>query len=124
MKSRLVCSLFLLQLTLLRATAQDSPASAMKTGPPSPEMQKLFDAFLGTWSITQNLEPSEAMPKGGMGHGEEVCRNGAGGTSMIEEVHVKGESGEISGLSVTWWKKRRRGTRPSGVRATIRAVAL
>ena len=28
-------------------------------------MQKLFEAFSGTWSITQNLDPSEAMPKGG-----------------------------------------------------------
>src|SRR5438874_4998994 len=109
MKSRLVRLLFLLQLTLLRATAQESPAPAMKTGPPSPEMQKLFEAFSGTWSITQNLEPSEAMPKGGTGHGEEVYRSGPGGASMIEEVHVKGESGEISGLSVTWWDEKAQG---------------
>jgi len=86
-------------------------ASAAKTRQPSPEMQRLFDAFLGTWSVTEQIEPSETMPNGGTGEGEEVYRIGPGGISIIEEIHLKEPGGEVSVLGVAWWDKKARGYR-------------
>ncbi|PYJ41066.1 MAG: hypothetical protein DME86_09955 [Verrucomicrobia bacterium] len=37
---------------------------ASKPRQPGPEMQKLFDAFLGTWTVTEQIQPSETMPNG------------------------------------------------------------
>jgi hypothetical protein len=82
-----------------------------KAGQPSPEMQKLFNAFLGTWSITERIEPSETMPNGGTGVGEEVYRTGPGGVSIIEEIHLKEQGREVSGLGVGWRDKKARGYR-------------
>ena len=74
-------------------------------------MQKLFNAFLGTWRVTEKIEPSEMMPNGGMGEGEEVYRAGPGGVSIIEEIHLKESTGEISGLGVGWWDAKAHGYR-------------
>ena len=72
-------------------------------------MQRVFNAFLGTWSITEKLEPSETTPTGGTGQGEEVYRSGPGGASIIEEVHVKEGSHDMSGLGVAWWDQTAQG---------------
>jgi len=61
------------------------------------------EAFSGTWSITLKIEPSESLPKGGGGKGEEVWRPGPGGLSLIEDYHSSGDEGDISGLGVAWW---------------------
>ena len=78
---------------------------------PSPEMQKVFGAFWGTWSVTEKIEPSETMPNGGVGQGEEVYRAGPGAVSIIEEIHLKEPTGEIFGLGVGWWDKKAQGYR-------------
>jgi hypothetical protein len=111
MKSRLLCSLCFLGFGLSCATAQESPPSALRTKQTSPEMQKLFDTFLGTWSVTEKIEPSEMMPKGGTGQGEEVYKAGPGGISLIEEIHLKEGANEISGLGVGWWDEKVKGFR-------------
>ena len=128
MKRHFVCLLVLLQTCLLSAIAQEpeqksqgpsppkldqqlSQGSVAKTRQPSPEMQKIFNAFLGTWSVTEEIEPSETMPKGGVGWGEEVYRAGPGGASMTEEVHLKEPDGEISGFGVGWWDHNAQGFR-------------
>ena len=121
MKGRFLClPVLLLQASLWSAAAQEtqqkspvavapkldqqpSQAPAMSTRGAGPEMQKLFNAFLGTWSVTEKYEPSEAMPDGGAGQGEEVYRAGPGGSFIIEEVQLKEATGEISGLGVAWW---------------------
>ena len=97
----------LLELGPLCAMAQ--APSATKEGQPSPEMQKLFNAFLGTWPVTEKIEPSETMLNGGAGEGTEVYRAGPGGASMIEEIRLKEPSGEISGLGVVWWDVKGQG---------------
>jgi len=111
MKLRVVYLLLLVELSSLCAVAQDPSASVMKTQHPSREMQKLFSAFLGTWSVTEKYEPTEAKPEGGAGQGEEVYRAGPGGASLIEEIHLKEDAGEISGLGVSWWDEKARGFR-------------
>jgi hypothetical protein len=97
-------------LSLSLATAQESQQkSTSSTRLPSPEMQKLFSAFLGTWRVTEKNEPSEEMSNGGFGEGEEIYRAGPGNASIIEEIHLKENTGEISGLGVAWWDQKGRG---------------
>ena len=65
MRARSLLFLVLLQFSLSCAGAQESPVSAVKTKQTSPEMRKLFNTFLGTWSVAEKIEPNETMPKGG-----------------------------------------------------------
>src|SRR5438132_2930245 len=111
MKRTLICVCLALQLISSDLRAQDQPTAATKTKQPSAEMQKLFNAFLGKWSITEKLEPSEMMPNGGSGQGEEVYRAGPGRVSIIEEIHLKETNGEISGMGVGWWDAKAGGYR-------------
>jgi hypothetical protein len=93
------------------ATAQQPPPPAPATKQTSPKMQKLFDTFLGTWSVTEKIEPSETLPKGGTGQGEEVYKAGPGGVSLIEEIHLREGFRESSGLGVGWWDQKAKGFR-------------
>lgn len=78
---------------------------------PAPEMQRLVNSLSGTWSISEQYEPSERMPNGGVGEGEEVWRSGPGGLSLIEEYHSKNAFGKISGRTVTSWNGKAQGYR-------------
>jgi ketosteroid isomerase-like protein len=109
MKSYLAYFFVSLQLGLLSSIAQEP--SATKNGQPSPEMQKLFDAFGGRWSLTETIEPNEKSPNGGSGRGEVVNRLGPGGRSSIEEIHLVEPTGEVSGLGLAWWDKKAGGYR-------------
>jgi hypothetical protein len=98
-----------------RPLAQPSPTpskqSSAATVQPAPEIQKLASAFLGRWSVTEKIEPSQTMPNGGDGRGEEVYRLGPGEHSFIEEVHLNEPTGEISGVGVAWWDEKAKGYR-------------
>jgi len=72
---------------------------------PSPEMQKLFAAQLGRWS------QHEDRPDGSAGEGEATWRPGPGGMSLVENEFIKNSTGEMSGLSVTWYDADARGYR-------------
>ena len=110
MTSCFVCFLAVANLGLSWATAQEpQQKSTSMTRQPSPEMQRLFNTFLGTWRITEKIEPSEAMPNGGAAEGTEVYRAGPGGVSIIEEIHLKESTGEISGLGIGWWDEKAHG---------------
>jgi len=89
---------------------QSAPPAAMPQ--PGPEMQRLVKTFVGTWTLSETYEPSERMPSGGAGReGQQIWRAGPGGLSLIEEYRSKSPSGEISGLSVTWWDDKAQGYR-------------
>ena len=110
MTSRFVCLLLTIKLSLSLVVAQEAQQKSIgTTRQPSPEMQRLFNTFLGTWRITEKIEPSEAMPNGGAAEGTEVYRAGPGGVSIIEEIHLKESSGEISGLGIGWWDEKAHG---------------
>src|SRR5258708_7849423 len=128
MKLRFVCLPLLIQASLLLAVAQEaqqkSPGATPSKLDPQPsqgsvtkmrqrslEMQKLFNAFLGTWSLTETIEPTESAPSHGRGSGEVVLRPGPGGNSMIEEIHLTEPTGELSGLGLAWWDEKARGYR-------------
>ena len=82
-----------------------------QTPQPSPEMQTLLSALSGTWSMTVEYESSESRPKGDLGRGEVVFHPGPGGLSLIEDEHSKNATGEMFGLSVTWWDENAKGFR-------------
>lgn len=123
MKSRSLHLLFLLQLGLLSATAQESPAPALsasgqqasqrsraETSKSGPEMQKLLTTMCGKWIYHFKYQPSETRPNGGTGEGEAVFRPGPGGASMFED-EKSSEPGGTSGISVTWWDAKAQGYR-------------
>jgi Protein of unknown function (DUF1579) len=82
-------------------------AQAAGIPPRSPEMKRLIKALSGRWSITIRTEPNDRMPGGGLASGEEVWRPGPGGLSLIEEYHSTGDEGEIAGLGLAWWDKKK-----------------
>ena len=84
--------------------SEDLPHAAATSLPqPGAEMRKLLNAFVGTWSITEEYAPTPSMPNGGVGHGEQVWRPGPGGLSVIEEYRSETPGGEVVGMSVSWW---------------------
>jgi hypothetical protein len=107
MKTHLVA--LLLGLTMFVAMAQSPPQA--KNEKPRPEIQRVFDTFLGAWSVTEKIERSETVPNGGTGEGEEVYKRGPGGSSFIWEIHLKEESRNLSGLGVGWWDQQAKGYR-------------
>ncbi|MGH9367478.1 MAG: hypothetical protein ACRD3M_07370 [Thermoanaerobaculia bacterium] len=107
MKSALLRSLLFVGMSAAAASAQQTEK---KSGPqPGRQMQKLVNALSGTWSIREEYEPSEMMPNGGVGQGQEVWRAGPGGLSLVEEYRSKTSIGEVVGLSVTWWDEKAQG---------------
>jgi hypothetical protein len=110
MNWRFICLLAVANLGLSWATAQEPQQKSTSTlRESSPEMQRLFNAFLGAWRVIEKIEPSEALPGGGAGEGTEVYRAGPGGGSIIEELHLKQSTGEISGLGIGWWDQKGEG---------------
>jgi hypothetical protein len=68
-----------------------------------PQMERFPQSLAGDWSIEFTVNPTEALPKGGIGHGDEVWKPGPGGLSFIEEYRSVGDEGEITGSGVYWW---------------------
>lgn len=74
-----------------------------KSHAPSAEMEKLFNAFQGTWSFRSELASGQS------GTGKQVWRAGPGGLTLIEEFY--GETTGSLGFSVTWWDASAKGYR-------------
>lgn len=72
---------------------------------PAPEILDLTKALGGKWTTLYKFEPSEMMPNGGVGEGEEVWTAGPGGFTLIEEerIHVADRDEFI--LALHWWDK-------------------
>jgi hypothetical protein len=75
---------------------------------PGPPAQKMI---LGSWLIRVQYEPTQDLPKGDVGIGEERWYPGPGGFSLIEELRERNSKGEISGLAVFWWDDKISGIR-------------
>jgi hypothetical protein len=109
MKTHLLAVALLLGMPIFAALAQSPPRAQNEK--PRPEIQRVFDTFLGSWSVTEKIEPSETVPNGGTGEGEEVFKRGPGDSSFIWEIHLKEESRNLSGLGVGWWDQQLKGYR-------------
>ena len=68
---------------------------------PCPEMQKLFDAFLGTWRVSESFEISSSH-QGKTRQGTASFRSGPG-FSLIEEYKSDGSAGPLRFLALIWW---------------------
>ena len=124
MNPRFLSLILLAQTTICSLPAQQPQQKPLAQASPTPgqqraaaalqpasEIQKLSNAFLGTWSVTEKIEPSQTMPNGGTGRGEEVYRLGPGERSFTEELHLNEPAGEISGFGVAWWDEKAKGYR-------------
>jgi DNA-binding beta-propeller fold protein YncE len=67
----------------------------------SPEMQKLSDAFVGKWKVTESFEVSASM-QGKTRQGTASFRLGPG-ASLIEDYQSNGSAGPLSFLGLLWW---------------------
>jgi hypothetical protein len=86
--------------------AQPVPRSEVKVGP---EITRLLHELSGTWSISEELAPDAASPKGKTGKGSIIWRPGPGGFSVVEEYRSQQGDDEIGGLGVFWWDEAAHG---------------
>ncbi len=68
---------------------------------PSPEMQRLLNAFAGSWTVSETFEVS-ASREGKARQGTASFR-ACPGFSLIEEYKSNGSAGELRFLAVLWW---------------------
>ena len=68
---------------------------------PSPEMQRLIDAFGGNWTVRETFEVS-ASRHGGTRQGSASFRIGPG-FSLIEDYTSGGSAGSLRFLAILWW---------------------
>jgi hypothetical protein len=89
-----------------------TPGHAQKTGAassqhvrtefnPAPEMQRLLDAFVGDWKVSETFEISTSQ-QGQTRSGTAMFRGGPG-YSLIEDYHSRGSAGSLSFLGLLWW---------------------
>ena len=70
------------------------------------EMEQLIHSFSGNWFIEFAITPTEGLPKGGKGQGQETWKPGPGKLSLIEEYHSRGDDGDNAGQGVFWWDEK------------------
>ena len=68
---------------------------------PFSEMQRLFDAFVGSWQVRETFEISTSQ-QGKMREGTASFRAGPG-YSLIEDYQSNGSAGELNFLALLWW---------------------
>jgi hypothetical protein len=68
---------------------------------PSPEMERLLNAFVGRWAVKETFEVS-ASKRGKIREGTATFRAGPG-FSLIEDYQSKGSAGELHFLALLWW---------------------
>ncbi len=96
---------------LLLAIAISFPLLAQQTpvpitpseSAPTPEMQRLARAFVGTWNTIETFERNEFYPNGAERKGTARISVGTGGTTLIEDYHSDGSAGKLDFLAVIWW---------------------
>ncbi|MEO6120053.1 MAG: DUF1579 family protein [Terriglobales bacterium] len=66
-------------------------------------MERLIKQLAGRWTTEEKHEPSEMMPQGGTGKGQEQIRPGPGKMSVIVEYSSQGPMGEFSGIGLILW---------------------
>jgi hypothetical protein len=67
----------------------------------SPEMQRLFDRFLGDWTVLEEHADSPLTPqRGTRREGRARFEPGPGNGSMIERYHAHGPNGDLDALVI------------------------
>jgi len=85
--------------------AQETNATVPKSkngeSRPAPEMQKLYDAFVGNWQVTETFEIS--TERQGKAREGTARFHTAPGPSLIEEYRSTGSAGSLSFMALLWW---------------------
>ena len=102
----IVAFLSLGSIGIPRDVAKDISGQAAAQPPSKPDSQvgRLLRALEGTWSITDQLMPDAASPKGKTGAGTIIWRPGPGGFSAVEEFRSQQGDVEVTGLGELWWE--------------------
>jgi hypothetical protein len=89
------------------------PPSGMPSMKPSPEIQKLAKAMVGSYTTKETHEAGPFMPTGGTGTGEAKFALGPGGYSILETYQSKtGPMGaKFRGHGVIWYDQKAGGYR-------------
>jgi len=82
-------------------TGLTAPSSLGSEVEPSPEMQRLIDAFRGNWVVRETFEVS-ASRHGETRQGSASFRVGPG-LSLIEDYRSDGSAGSLRFLALLWW---------------------
>jgi hypothetical protein len=77
----------------------------------SAEMQGLIHAIAGRWAIQMKFEPSQEMPNGAQGDGEEVWKPLANGLVLSDEEKIQMQQGTVHLLGLIWWDRASKGFR-------------
>ena len=80
---------------------------------PSPEIQKLAKAMVGSYTTKETHDPGGFIPNGGTGTGEARFTLGPGGNSIIENYQSKSGpmGGKFRGHGVVWYDAKAGGYR-------------
>ena len=89
------------------AAPRHSPSTDTFHSQLSPELQRLSDAFAGSWNVTETFEVS-ASQQGKTRRGTASFRPGPG-ASLIEDYHSNGSAGELKFLALLWWDRSAHG---------------
>lgn len=98
--------LFLCVVTLLpvQQSGAITPKPVSAEFRPGPEMQKLFNAFVGNWQVRETFEVS-ASQQGKTRQGSASFRPGPG-FSLIEDYNSDGAAGPLKFLALIWWDQQ------------------
>lgn len=100
-----IVAVFIALLGALWGQTQKPDAAAPKSlsgeDRPSSEMQRLFDAFVGSWQVCETFEVSSSQ-QGKMRQGTASFRAGPG-YSLIEDYRSRGSAGDLNFLGLLWW---------------------
>ena len=93
--------------------AKAKPPAGMPAMKPSPEIQKLAKAMVGSYTTKETHEAGPFMPTGGTGTGEARFALGPGGNSIIENYQSKSGpmGGKFRGHGVVWYDAKAGGYR-------------
>jgi hypothetical protein len=81
----------------------NSAKGATASFDPSPEMQKLLDAFDGQWTVSETFEMSSSR-HGQTRQGNATLHAGPG-VSLMEDYKSNGSAGELNFFALLWWDK-------------------
>ena len=92
--------------------AKAKPPAGMPAMKPSPEIQKLAKAMVGSYTTKETHDPGPFMPNGGAGTGQAKYALGPGGFSIIETYQSKSTmGGQFRGHGVIWYDAKAGGYR-------------
>lgn len=88
----------------LRLFCGSACAQSLTSAPqPASELQSLTKALSGNWSLNVTFQPSPSSPNAVIKTGEETWRPGPGGSTFLEEEHLRMPEGDLLLLGVVWW---------------------